>query len=93
MRNNLIPTHTFQSISFNATSAQSSALAADTRVVSVAATQHCYLAFGANPTADSSGFYLPANTVMFLSVEPSTKIAALRATANDGVLSISEGRV
>lgn len=77
---------------FTNTSAQATALGKGTSLIRVFATQDCHLAFGTSPTAVATGanLFLPANTVEYIGVVPSTKVAVIRDTAN-GNLFITEG--
>lgn len=86
----LITPGTSQDVSVTGTSAQSVALGAGTTIVRLMATTDCRLAFGSNPTAVSTGYFLPAYQEMFVPVTPSSKIAAIRNSAN-GTLNIVEG--
>lgn len=82
-----------QRLAFTATSAQLTALGGSTNMVRVFATQDCWLAFGANPTAvanDGSSVFVPGGVVQFFLAEPSEKIAAIR-DANNGDLHVMEG--
>ena len=81
---------TNQNITVAGTSAATSnAFGADTRVVRLAATTACYISIGSSPTATSANAILPANTVDYIIVEPSDKIAALQVSAG-GALSVTE---
>ncbi len=80
-----------QNVTTSGTSARSTALDGDTRVVRLVATTATWLAFGSNPTATTSGTYLPAESVEYFTVAGSSKIAALQV-ASAGSLNISEMR-
>jgi hypothetical protein len=66
-------------LAFTTTSAQSPVVSANAALL--VATSGCYLAFGANPVASASGFYLPANFPLAISFDPTAKIAAMQQTA------------
>lgn len=89
MRNNITPRNNPQVVSYDG-STQSVAFGANQRVARMVSTTACYLAFGSNPTATSSGIYLPAGVVEVFGITPGEKVAALKV-ASAGVLSISEG--
>lgn len=73
-----------QKVAFDGTSAQSSAVGANTRVVRLCATQDCFIAIAANPTATTSSTYLPGGAVEYVRVQPGDKIAVIqRNTAGD----------
>lgn len=76
-----------QNVSFNTTSASS--LQLNTNVVRLSATQACYIAVGATPTATTSSTYLPAGVVEYIRVIPGQRIAAIQATTA-GILNITE---
>ena len=75
------------SLSFNATSAQSSVIGSV--IVRVVATADCYLEFGADPTATTESMFLPALVVEYFSVRMGWKIAAIQKSAG-GTLHITE---
>ena len=55
-------------------------------------TQDAYVAFGANPTANTtSSMFLPGGIIEYYGVTPSTKIAVIQSTAA-GTLYITEGQ-
>lgn len=80
-----------QVVAFTGSSAQSVALAAATTLIRVTSNQDCFLAFGSNPTATNTAFFLPAGAVDYLGVTPGTKVAALQATAG-GNLYLTEAK-
>ena len=92
---NGVPTLVFglgasQALTFTATSAQSTAVAATTRIVRLVSTQACFFAIGASPTAVvSTSVYLPAGVVQLVSIPGGSKIAAIQASAT-GSLYITE---
>ncbi len=80
-----------QSASFTATSAAiSNAMGAQTSRVTLYATEDCYVHFAKTPTAVTTDFFLPASTQVMLAIRPGQKVAAIRATATDGKLYVSE---
>lgn len=89
---NITPRDVAQVRSFDGTSKQSNAFAATTTRIRLVASQHCYIAFGANPTADNTGIMLIANVPEFFGVLPGEKVAALQVSSG-GNLSIAEGNV
>lgn len=78
-----------KTVVFTAASAASTPFAATTTVVRLAATSHCCIVFGHNPTASAAGHYLPAGAPEYFRVVPGEAVAAIRVAA-DGVLHISE---
>lgn len=59
-------------------------------VVFLTCDQDCHIAFGAAPVATTGDFFLPAATTIAFRIDPGTKVAAIRASA-DGTLWVSEG--
>lgn len=92
---NGVPTGVFglgtsQALTFTGTSAQSTAVAATTRIVRLVSTQACFVSIGASPTAvANTSIYLPANTVQFVSITGGHRVAAIQATTT-GSLYITE---
>jgi hypothetical protein len=80
---------TSQTVAFTATSAQSTAVGTSTRIVRLVATQPCFFAIGTNPTATTSGVYLPAGVVQYVSITGGHKVAAIQASAG-GSLYVTE---
>lgn len=81
---------TSQKVAFSSVSSQSAALGSSTTLVRVMASQNCYLAFGANPTATTStSLFLPTGVIEKFGVTSATKIAVIRDSA-DGNLYITE---
>lgn len=79
-----------QTAAFLATSvAISTAVGAQTRRVTLYATQDCHVRFDATPVAVTTDFFLPASTQIMLAIRPGEKVAAIRASA-DGTLYVSE---
>lgn len=78
-----------QRVSVGAASAQSAVFGATTRVVRVAASTDCHIAFGTNPTATTTSTYLPAGAVDYFAVEAGQRAAVIRATV-DGFVSVVE---
>jgi hypothetical protein len=66
-----------QKVAIAGTSAQSSALAAGTRIVHLCADTDCLFLVGANPTADANSRYLPAKVPRLISVAGGEKIAVI----------------
>lgn len=77
-----------QSISFDGTSAQSSGITS--HLVRVVATQDCFLAVGANPTASSSGVFLPASAIEYFGVDTDGWKIAVIQSSQAGTLYITE---
>jgi len=90
MRSMITPRIAAQKKDYSSTSVQSSAFGASTHLVRLVATTNCYVAFGTDPTADTSSLLLIANVPEFFGVKPGEKVAVLRS-ASDGTLSIAEG--
>ncbi len=80
---------TMSKVTVTSTSAQSVALGASTGLVRIAVSTDCFVAFGANPTAVATDMFMPAGLVEYFAVDPGTKVAFLRSTA-DGFASITE---
>lgn len=78
-----------QNVTVGAASLQSAAFGDLTRLVRLAATTDCFVVFGADPTATTSSMFLPSGAVEYLAVEPGTKVAVIRQTA-DGALNVTE---
>jgi hypothetical protein len=74
-----LPPVTTQNVTVGATSAQSAALNAQTRMVSLCADASCYIAVGVNPTAEAGSLYLPADCPTAFSVAGGHKIAVIAA--------------
>jgi hypothetical protein len=74
------PSIASQTVSIGASSAQSSALNAETRFVRVSTDATCSIAFGANPTATTASMRLPANSTEYFAVMPGMKIAVISNT-------------
>lgn len=81
---------TSQTRTFTGTSAQSSAITAGVTIVRLFATQDCFVAFGANPTAAATSMFLAAGIVEYVGVTGGDKIAAIQSSAA-GTLYITEG--
>ncbi len=79
-----------QNVAIGSSSVQSTALGASTTLVRALATVDCWLAFGSNPTATTSGYLLVAGMENFIPVTAGSKIAVIRASV-DGTLNIVEG--
>ena len=71
-----------QTVTTSATSAQSNAFNADTRVIAIStpAAQAVCALFGANPTALVTSLRLPANSIVFFGVKPGHKVALIDVT-------------
>ena len=67
-------TKKFETLSTTTNSSQSAAVSAS-RILLVSATDH-YVEFGDNPTADATGFVLPANAPMQFNFVAGQKVAA-----------------
>ena len=81
-----------QRLSFTGTSAQSSAVGVNTRLVQLFATEDCWVVFGTNPTAavnDGSSFFLPGGIFLYYGISGSAKIAAIQDSTS-GYLHIIE---
>ena len=71
------PAITDQTVTTSASSAQSAAFNANTRLIAIStpAAQAVSVLFGDNPTATTSNIRLPANNMFFFGVKPGQKIA------------------
>ncbi len=78
-------TKKYQTLATSAASSQSVAVSAS-KILLVSATDH-FVEFGANPTADTTVFVLPANAPMQFNFVPGQKVAA-RTHSGSGHLSI-----
>lgn len=74
------------SVAVGAESSQSGPLGST--VVRVVATTDCHVSFGADPAADATSLYLPANMPEYFACSGEEKIAVIRDTA-DGTLYIT----
>jgi hypothetical protein len=70
----------FQTIAVSGTSAQSTAIAAR-RIVITTNTLAVFVKFGANPTATTSDYLVPANSVMYFNFKTGDKVAAISSAA------------
>jgi len=61
------------------TSAQSAAFPAGTQYIGIIADGAFHYVVGSNPTATTAALKVPADTLLFLGVEPGDKIAAIDA--------------
>lgn len=66
----------FQTISVSGTSAQSSAIAAR-RIVITTNTLAVFVKFGSNPTATTSDYLVPANSIMYFNFKTGDKVAVI----------------
>ena len=79
-----------QVVAIGGSSAQSSAVGANTTAVLVCSTVACFVAVGANPTAvANTSMYLPANTPLFVGLAGGQKVAVIQASGA-GSLYITE---
>ena len=80
---------TIAPLSLTSSSAQTAVMPADTQSVRLVATVDCFVEIDANPTAVASGastsFFLPANSVEYLTAVAGQKVAGIRS-AVDGTL-------
>lgn len=83
---------TSQSVAIGAASVQSTTFApAKTSIIRLFSTVDCFLAFGPNPTANTTtGYFLPGGIIDFVGVTPGTIVAVIQKSAI-GVLYITEG--
>ncbi len=78
-------TKKFETLATSTNSSQSAAISAS-RILLVSATDH-YVEFGDNPTADATGFVIPANAPMQFNFVAGQKVA-VRTHSGNGHLSI-----
>lgn len=52
-----------------AASVQSNALATGTAIVRIIATSDCFIKVGVNPTADTTGIFIPADSIEYFGVD------------------------
>lgn len=69
-------TANFQTISVSGTSAQSTAITAR-RIVITTNTLAVFVKFGSNPTATTSDYLVPANTIMYFNFKTGDKVAVI----------------
>jgi hypothetical protein len=62
------------------TSAQSAAFAADTTYIAIIGSAAFHYLVGKNPTATTGALKVPADTLVYLAVNPGDKIAAIAAS-------------
>lgn len=67
-----------EAVSYDASTANSTAFPAGTRNVRVVTTTHSYVAIGTSPTATSASFFLPAYVVEYFTCVPGEKVAILK---------------
>jgi len=77
-------------VAFTGTSGQSAAFSANVSIARFYSTEDCFLVFGANPTATSSGIFFPGGIVEYYGVVPGQKVAVIRSVTS-GNLHIVEG--
>lgn len=79
-----------QAVAVGASSTQSSAVGANTQAVLLCSTVACFVTVGASPTAvANTSMYLPANTLLFVAIGGSQKVAVIQASGA-GSLYITE---
>lgn len=82
---------TSQSLVINSNTVQSSQFSAKTSIIRLFSTVDCFLAFGPNPAASSSGgYFLPGGIIDFVGVNNKPKLA-VTWSASAGTLYITEG--
>ncbi len=79
-----------QSITFSGVSTQSTAFSSKTSIIRIFCTQDCFLSFGPNPTATTSGYFLPAGIIDFVGVNQGPFVAVIQST-QAGTLYVTEG--
>lgn len=78
-----------QNVAVGATSTQSTAFGAATQHVRLVSNTDCYIVFGGNPTATTSGVFLPAGVVEYFWVGGGEMVAVIQSTAA-GTLNVAE---
>ena len=82
---------TTQTVAVGASSAASNAINAQTTEIRVIATVDAYVEMNASsPTAASTSIIVPAFTVEYFKVTPSTKVAFLRVGSTTGTARVTE---
>ena len=81
---------TTQTLAVGATSAASSAFGSETREIRIVTTVDAYVEFASSPTAASSSLIIPAFTVDYFRVVPSSKVAMLRVGSTTGTSRVTE---
>lgn len=81
-----------QSISTSGASTQSTQFSGTTTIIRIFCTQDTFIAFGSNPTANTSGssLFMPGGIVEYFGVTPSTKIAVIQSSMS-GTVYCTEG--
>ena len=77
----------YQTLATSTSSSQSSAISTD-RILVISATAH-FIAFGTNPTADTTGFVVPPNTPLQFVITKGHKVA-VRTHSGSGHITILE---
>ncbi|MGE0252001.1 MAG: hypothetical protein AB7G80_05005 [Dongiaceae bacterium] len=92
---NFLPTIQYgaaQNVTVGASSVQSSAVAAGTRLIRLCANVPCRVAIGSNPTASATSTLIPANSVEVVEIAGGHKVAVIQDSAG-GTLSVTEAVV
>ena len=81
---------TTQTVAVGSTSAASSAFGSQTNEIRIVTTVDAYVEFASSPTATSSSLIVPAFTVEYFKVSPSSKVAVLRVGSTTGTSRVTE---
>lgn len=79
-----------QNVAVGSGSLQSTAFQTTTSIVRVSSNVDCYIVFAANPTATSSGVFLPASSSEYFGVTGGQKVAVIQSSTT-GILNVVEG--
>jgi hypothetical protein len=77
-------------VTMSGSSVQSSAIGANIQYVRLVADANCHFEIGVNPTATISTVYLPANEIDIIKISEGEKVAAICASGNLYVTSLTE---
>jgi hypothetical protein len=84
LNDSVMQTASIQNLEVSGSSSQSSSITGSSgpyEIVRIATTAGCYLAFGANPTANAaSGEYWPADSVEYKKLNSGDKVAFIQAS-------------
>lgn len=82
---------TTHNIAVGAASARpAQALSPNTGLIRIVATAKCHIAIGADPTATTDDFYLPAGVVDYIAIQPGVDTLAVVRADQDGALFVTE---
>jgi RNA:NAD 2'-phosphotransferase (TPT1/KptA family) len=77
-------------VAMSGSSAQSAAIGANIQYVRLVADANCHYEIGVNPTATTSTVYLPVGEIEVIKISEGEKVAAICASGNLYVTSLTE---